>query len=262
VLCRYGAPAEVLTDQGEESQGEFAKLLTKLLIDHRLTSRDYPQSDGLAERMVQTVKKALRKFVLKSNGHHWYVQLCWIAMGYRMSRQNSLAGCSPYFLLFGRWRIVGTAIRKVYSKVVDLDDPKTRARVVEERAKHFEREMPIVFQNLAIAQHRVTLRYAHTRAGDYKPKLKRFEAGDLVYLKRQKADSMDLRVGRITLRVVSVEGNGRVLLEGRDRKRIRDHVENCAPCHNSNIDLWQNPQLAKQDVDQACQVCKKSSVKA
>jgi transposase InsO family protein len=112
VLCRYGAPAEVLTDQGEEFQGKFAELLTKLLIDHCLTSRDHPQSDGLAERMVQTVKEALRKFVLKSNRHHWDVQLCWIAMGYRMSRQNSLAGYSPYFLLFGRWPIVGTAIKK------------------------------------------------------------------------------------------------------------------------------------------------------
>jgi hypothetical protein len=75
-------------------------------------------------------------------------------MGYRMSRQNLLAGYSPYFLLFGRWSIVGTAIKKVYSKVVDLDDPKTSARVVEKRVKLFEREMPIPFQNLAIAQHR------------------------------------------------------------------------------------------------------------
>ena len=157
VLCRYGAPAEVLTDQGEEFQGEFAELLTKLLIDHRLTSRDHPQSDGLAERMVQTVKEALRKYVLKSDRHHWDVQLCWIAMGYRMSRQNSLAGYSPYFLLFGRWPIIGTAIKKVYSKVVDLDDPQTWARVVEERARLFEKEMPIAFNNLAIAQHRDTL---------------------------------------------------------------------------------------------------------
>jgi hypothetical protein len=122
-------------DQGEEFQGEFAELLTKLLIDHRLMSRDHPQSDGLAERMVQTVKEALRKYVIKSERHHWDVQLCWIAMGYRMSRQNSLAGYSPYFLLFGRWPIIGTAIRKVYSKVVDLDDPKTWAQVIEERAE-------------------------------------------------------------------------------------------------------------------------------
>jgi transposase InsO family protein len=145
MLCRYGAPAEVLTDQGKEFQSEFAKLLTKLLIDHRLTARDHPQSDGLAERMVPTVKEALWKFVLKSNRHHWDVQLCWIAMGYRMSRQNSLASYSTYFLLFRRWPVVGTTINKVYSKVVDLNDPKTWARVVEERAKLFEREMPIAF---------------------------------------------------------------------------------------------------------------------
>jgi hypothetical protein len=152
--------------------------------------------------MVQTVKKALRKHVLKSDRHRWDVQLCWIAMAYRMSRQNSLAGYSPYFLFFGRWPIIGMAIKKVYSKVVDLDDPKTWARVVEERASWFEKEMPIAFNILAIAQHRDTLRYAHTLSGDYKPELKRFEVGDLVYLKRQRADSMDPRVGRIIPRVV------------------------------------------------------------
>jgi hypothetical protein len=95
--------------------------------------------------MVQTVKEALRKYVLKPDRHHWDVQLCWIAMGYRMSRQNSLAGYSPYFLLFGRWPIIGTAIKKVYSKVVDLDNQQTWARVVEERARLFEKEMPIAF---------------------------------------------------------------------------------------------------------------------
>jgi ribosomal protein L37AE/L43A len=73
---------------------------------------------------------------------------------------------------------------------------------------------------------------------------------------------MDPRVGRIILRRAKVEPNGRLLLEGCDRKQIRDHMKNCAPCHNPNIDLWQNPQRAKQDLDQACQVCKKTSVKA
>jgi hypothetical protein len=246
VLCRYGAPAEVLTDQGEEFQGEFAKLLSKLPFAHRLTSRNHPQSDGLAERMVQTIKEALRKYVLKLDMHHWNVQLCWIAMGYRMRRQNSLAGYSPYFL-FGTWPIILTVSRKVCSEVADLDDPKTWARVVEESARVFVREMPIAFDNLAIAQHRDTLRYAHTRLDDYKPKLKRFEAGDLVYLKRHKAVSMHMRVGRIILHITKVEPNGRLLLEGHDRKQIRDHVENCAPCHNPNIDLWQNPRSAKQD---------------
>jgi IS30 family transposase len=52
VLCRFGAPAEVLTDQGEEFQGVFAEYLAAILADHRETSRNHPQSNGLAERMV------------------------------------------------------------------------------------------------------------------------------------------------------------------------------------------------------------------
>jgi hypothetical protein len=257
VLTRFGAPAKVLTDQGEEFQGEFAALLQKLLINHRTTSRDHPQSDGLAERMVKVVKEALRKYCITFNKQHWCCFLCWIAMGYRMSRQRSLGGYSPYFLLFGRWPIVvGASVRDVLQKVVDLDSPEEWARLVNERAKVFERHMPIAFNNLAVAQHRDMLRYTKTRSGTLAPKLQRFVAGDFVYLKRQKADSLDPRVGRLVLRVKSVGSGGRLVLEGRDKKLIRDHVENCAPCHHPNLYIWQNPKLACGDVDHGCPVCR------
>ncbi|OAE19976.1 hypothetical protein AXG93_1558s1000 [Marchantia polymorpha subsp. ruderalis] len=41
------------------------------------------KADGLAERMVQTVKRALRKYGLQK-GHlgDWDIQLPWLAMGY------------------------------------------------------------------------------------------------------------------------------------------------------------------------------------
>ena len=78
--------------------------------------------------------------------------------------------------------------------------------------------MPIAFNNLAVAQHRDMLRYTKTRSGTFEPKLQRFVAGDFVYLKRQKADSLDPRVGRLVLRVKSVGSGGRLVLEGRDRK--------------------------------------------
>jgi hypothetical protein len=40
VLCRYGAPAKVFTDQGDKFQGEFAaELVAKLLVDHRAVLR-------------------------------------------------------------------------------------------------------------------------------------------------------------------------------------------------------------------------------
>jgi hypothetical protein len=155
--------------------------------------------------MVQVVKEArLRKYCLTFNKQHWCRFLCWIAMGYRMSRQCSLGGYSLYFLLFGRWPIVGPKVRDVLQRVVNLDSPVEWARLINEHAKVFEKHMPIAFNNLAVAQHCDMLRYTKTRSGTFAPKLQRFVAGHFVYLKRQKADSLDPGVGRSVLRVKSV----------------------------------------------------------
>jgi hypothetical protein len=64
VLSHFGAPAEVLTDQGTKFQGEFQVLCDKVLIDHQTTSRDHLETDGLAECVVQMMKRALRKYGL------------------------------------------------------------------------------------------------------------------------------------------------------------------------------------------------------
>jgi transposase InsO family protein len=87
VLSHFGAPVEVLIDQGMEFQGEFQVLCDKALIDHQTTSQDHPKAYGLVERMVQTVKRALRKYGLQK-GHlgDWDIQSPWLAMGYRFSR--------------------------------------------------------------------------------------------------------------------------------------------------------------------------------
>jgi len=42
----------------------------------------------------------------------------------------------------------------------------------------------MAMKNLSIAQHRDTLRYAHTRSGSYKPKVRQLDVGDFVYLQQ------------------------------------------------------------------------------
>ncbi len=54
----------------------------------------------------------------------------------------------------------------------------------------------MAMENLAIAQHRDTLRYARIRSGAYKPQLRRFKAGDYVYLQREAPTTLDVRAGR------------------------------------------------------------------
>ena len=99
VLSRYGALGEVLTNEGREFHGEFQTLLAQHEITHRLISREHPQSDGPAERMVRTMKMGMRKCLLDRGGKDWNELLPYIAMGYKMTKQKS-QGYSPYFLMF------------------------------------------------------------------------------------------------------------------------------------------------------------------
>lgn len=141
VLSRFGSCAEVLIDQGTEFRGEFQDLLDQALIDHRRTSRDHPQANGMAERIVQTAKVGLRKLCLQHGKSDWDLMLPYIAMGYRMSRHASLGHFSPYFLLFGRDPVPTSALKAVMETPVDLDDPAVWARVIAERAALLRRVM-------------------------------------------------------------------------------------------------------------------------
>jgi len=132
--------------------------------------------------MVQTCKTGLWKIYLIKNKEDWDLALPYIAMGYRMSKHASLFHFSPYFLLFGKHPIPPSSIVAQMDQVVDLDSLATWARVIAKSAALFRRVMPMAMENLSITQHRNTLWYAHTRGGNYKPKVKQFDVSDFVYL--------------------------------------------------------------------------------
>ena len=120
VLSRYRAPGVILTNQGKEFDGEFQTLLARHEITHWLSSREHPHSDGLAERMMQTMKRALRKCLLDGGGEEWDELLPYIAMGYRMSKQKAV-GYSPYFLMFGRDPIIQSRLQESQAEVLNLE---------------------------------------------------------------------------------------------------------------------------------------------
>jgi hypothetical protein len=55
-------------------------------------------------------------------------------------------------------------------------------RSFAKRVVLLRRVMPMTMENLSIAQHQNTLRYAHTRSGSCKPKVRQFDVGDFEYL--------------------------------------------------------------------------------
>ncbi len=68
--------------------------------------------------------------------------------------------------------------------------------------------MPMAMEKLSIAQHRDTLWYAHTRGGNYKPKVKQFDVDDFVYLWWQLNDTLDTSSSHTLLMIKVIEPSG------------------------------------------------------
>ncbi len=236
VLNHFGAPAEVL-------------------IDHRTMSHNHPKADGLAECVVQTMKPLCKYGLQKGHLRDWDIQSAWLAMGYRFSRQASLASFSPYFLLYGQNLDLVMTIYRESNEVVNLDDPKMWLRVCSQHAELFRRIMLATFENLAIAQHKDTLRYAIIRGGGYGPSIRRFHVGDYVYLQQFTLTTLDVTAWCTILRMQEVLASGVIMLDGRDGVVWKDHVHNCAPCHLPNVDGTVDPNLAVVWAGLRCMLC-------
>ena len=91
----------VVSDGGGEFRGAFDALLSSLFIDHRTTSANHPHANGLAERAVQTLTRAIRKHSETAKEDSvWDMAVPYIMLGCNSSIQAS-TGLSPYEVMYG-----------------------------------------------------------------------------------------------------------------------------------------------------------------
>ena len=256
VLARFGSCAEVITDNGEEFSAEFDALLKECLIDHRHTSASHPPANGLAERAVQSVKRALRKMTSDPAraAEHWDEQIPWILLGYRASIQESTKH-SPMQLLYARNPVIPPATVEKLAEPIDFDDPAKAGDALLQRSEYLKQAGVMVDNYLRIAQHRDTLRYSRVRGGAYVRKSMKFQVGDFVYVKEHGPTSLDPRARPYILRVVGIKPSGVLELMGRCGTVIMRHNTSCAPCHLPNIDSSIDPTLARPIKDLPCSKC-------
>ncbi|CAI5474225.1 unnamed protein product [Closterium sp. Yama58-4] len=227
VLTRFGACGEVLTDQGTEFLGEFENLLTASGITHRRTSRYHPQSDGLTERFVQTVKKGLRAYGEKFK-RDWDVRLPWVVAGYRFSKQAALKDFSPYYLLLGREPILPIDAPRVLTDVVTMSSDEAWVGLAEARARYLREMLPAALENLQVAQLRDAQRYKKRRERQAVQKGAPLGIGEEVYVKKARQDMLDIGLSTERWRVKEVKDSGVVVLVGDKGQEKRDHQTNVA----------------------------------
>jgi hypothetical protein len=231
-------------------------LLEQCFIDHRTTSANNPQADGLAERCVQTMKAAIAKYCeISRDITDWDTHMHWAALGYRCSPQAA-SGVSPYQMLYGVPPTIPPAIKQRINDPIDTFFHEQAAEYVLQRAELLQRHCVAAMNNLLIAQHRDKRRYDQIRSGDFVPRLRRFAVGDFVYTKRRNIHStLEIEARPEIYRVADVRDSGVLILQGRCGTTMAEHMKDCAPCHLAHIDPTIDPTLVPISDDLPCEVC-------
>jgi hypothetical protein len=102
LICRYGVPNFILTDNGSEWGAEFEAMCKDYAIQHQRIAPQWPQCNGMAERMIKTIKYGIT--VLATNPANidcWDEHLAKVLFGYRCGVQSSTK-FSPFMVLTGR----------------------------------------------------------------------------------------------------------------------------------------------------------------
>ena len=112
-ILKYGAPAQLLSDQGTEFCNRVIKSLCDWLwIDHVRTAAYHPQTNGKTERYHRDLESMMRKY---AGEHHqlWSVLLDYMAFCLNTSTSRA-TGTTPFRIVWGRDpRIAFDAIRLV-----------------------------------------------------------------------------------------------------------------------------------------------------
>ena len=97
IFAKYGIPQTVVSDNGPEySSKEFATFATQWDFQHDPSSPRYPQSNGMVERTIQTVKRTIKKAIESKQDPY----LALLAL--RTTPLTSKQTASPATLLMGR----------------------------------------------------------------------------------------------------------------------------------------------------------------
>jgi transposase InsO family protein len=181
IVCRYGTPECLQSDNGTHFINEVIESLNKTLkIHHRRSTPYYPQSNGRVERVVGTLKANLKRAVdgLREDDGKvaWVGSLAAVLWVYRCT-PHSTTKVSPAFLVFG------SNIR------IPIDGPTDDNVIPETSDEHRE----LVAQRIRFISDVIPGIRDERRTSETRPNADaEFHVGDLVWLRETKYDGKEL----------------------------------------------------------------------
>jgi hypothetical protein len=100
IVMRFSCPAEIVTDRGANFMSKIVnQYIKKIKSNHVLTSAFHPRTNSKCERLNQTFKHMLTKYV-KGNTHSWDEFIETSLFSCRI-RKHATTGMSPYYMVYG-----------------------------------------------------------------------------------------------------------------------------------------------------------------
>jgi transposase InsO family protein len=173
IFMRWGVPDELVSDRGLEFSNSVLSHLTRLMgVRHIRTTPVNPQSNGLAENFVKTLKNMLAVMISPTQ-RNWdeYLPACQM---YYNSMVNIATGFTPFFMMCGR-EMKTPSLEEI--QAARKDSPSNELYV-----KNFTETMQLVWEMTAEVQQDKSANYNKAMGLDVQ--FQTYEVGEYVYVRK------------------------------------------------------------------------------
>ena len=179
IIERHGCPERLLTDNGSPYRGAaMQEECTRWGIHHHTSAPYHPETNGLAERTIGTLKRIMERLA-DGAGTKWKEHLGLAVMAYRLM-PHSATGFSPFRMMYGREATTSTEIGRSHYV------PNTSyGQAVKDHAK----EMDSLFEQArsraqAVREVRAAVQHAKMGTRGHPP----YQVGDLVWYDQRRKE--------------------------------------------------------------------------
>lgn len=177
VIVRFGVPKVLVSDRGSHFLNELIEAMTEGYgIDHRKTTPYHPQTNGLAERVNQTVVRILRKTV-NDNKRDWDVKLPSALWAYRTTFKVT-TNQTPFALVYGIEAVLPIEL-EIPSLRIAVDSRLTMVESLRDRLLMLE---SLSERRRASVQHLEAMQRRRKAVFDKRHKVRTLQPGTLVML--------------------------------------------------------------------------------